>query len=179
MKLKTIITSILIFISTSCISQSDSSQKSFTYIEVYHSLTNTPGTFGDKSNLSIELGRQFDVFSIGFDLGMTTLSRYKHDSLHTSDGTYIEIRPNLNIFQQGKFTNTLTIGAGYVFGASENFLTELTSGIEYAYSDKLHFNIQFGQFFYSGLNSASSVSFFGTSISYYFSAYKSKQSILR
>ena len=149
------------------------------YIEVYHSITITPGTLADKSNLSIEFGKQFNVFSIGIDLGKTTLSKYKHDSLHTTDGNYIEIRPNLNIFQQEKFTNTLTIGIGYIFGASENQLFELASGIEYSMSNKIHLNIEYGQFFYSGKLSSSSVSFFGTSISYYFSEFKSKKSIIK
>ena len=178
MKSKFLIT-ILILISLSGISQDSSKQKSLTYLEIYHSITNTPGTFAGKSNLSIEIGKQFDVFSIGFNVGKTTLEKYQHDSLHASDGTYIEIRPNLNIFQQGKFTNTLTIGAGYIFGASENILTEVTSGIEYSYSETIHFNLQFGQFFYSGLNSASSVNFFGTSVSYYLKPYKHKNSIIR
>jgi hypothetical protein len=177
MKLKIITIVLLVILSLKAMSQD--STKGLTYVEVYHSLTTTPGTFVDRSNFSVEVGRQFDVFSIGLDLGMTTLSKYKHDADHTSDGTYVEIRPNLNIFQQGRFTNTLTIGAGYIFGASESFLTEFTSGIEYSYSDRLHYNVQFGQFYYSGLNSASSTNFFGMAVSYYFKPYKRKNSIIK
>ena len=81
---------------------------------------------------------------------------------------YLELRPNLNIFQQGKFTNTFTAGIGYILNAKENLLTELTSGIEYAYTQKLHFNVFFGQYFYSGKVSASNVTFFGISAMLYF-----------
>jgi hypothetical protein len=157
--------------------QSDTSKKkmSQTYIEIYYSLTNTAGTFAGKSNLSAEIGKQWDVFSLGFDIGKTTL-----DAIHGRDtSVYLEVRPNLNIFQQGRFTNTLTVGAGYVFSAKNNFLSELTSGIEYTASDHVHINVNFGQFYYSGRYTASSVTFFGSSVSYYFLPYKNRSSIIK
>ena len=144
-----------------------------TYISIAPSLTNTAGTLADKSNLSLEVGRQWDVFSMGFDIGKTTLSPV--GAKDTS--TYLEIRPNLNIFQEGKFTNTFTAGIGYIFGANESLLTEVTYGIEYAYTDRLHFNVDFGNYYYSGRLSASNVSFFGISGAYYFKANKPKSVI--
>jgi hypothetical protein len=75
---------------------------------------------------------------------------------------------NLNIFQVGKFTNTFTAGIGYIFNAEENLMTELTSGIEYAQSERFHINIVFGQYFYSGRYTASNVTFFGISGMWYF-----------
>lgn len=135
-----------------------------TYISLAPSLTNTAGTIGDKSNIALEVGRQWDVFSIGIDLGKTTLSR-----VTGRDTTvYLELRPNLNIFQQGKFTNTFTPGIGYIFHAKENMLIEFTSGIEYSYSQSFHLNVFFGQYFYSGLKSNSNVNFFGMSAVWYF-----------
>lgn len=134
-----------------------------TYISFAPSLTNTAGTIADKSNIAIEFGRQWDVFSLGLDLGKTTLS--KVTNLDTTN--YIEVRPSLNVFQQGKFTNTLTIGLGYVFNAKENLLTELTYGIEYAFTPKTHFNVFFGQYFYSGKVSASNATFLGISAMFY------------
>ena len=117
-----------------------------TYISLAPSLTNTAGTLSEKSNITLELGQQWDVFSLGIDIGKTTLTRIKG----RDTSAYIELRPNLNVFQQGKFTNTFTAGIGVVFNAKENLLTELTNGIEYAFSNKLHFNMFFGQYFYSG-----------------------------
>ena len=88
--------------------------------------------------------------------------------------TFFEFRPNLNVFQQGKFTNTFTAGIGYILNAKENLLTELTSGIEYAYSPQIHFNVYFGQYYYSGRYSDSNSTFFGISCMYYFSPNNSK-----
>jgi hypothetical protein len=136
-----------------------------TYISFAPSVTNSPGTFAEKSNWALEIGRQWDVFSMGLDIAKTSMGK-----VTGRDTTaYLELRPNLNVFQQGKFTNTFTAGIGYIFNAKENLMTELTSGIEYALNPKLHFNVFFGQYFYSGKESASSVTFFGVSAMWYFS----------
>ena len=153
---QTILPALLLFIFCQCTGQ--------TYILLAPSLTNTAGTIGEKSNIAIEIGRQWDVFSLGLDVGKTTMA--KVTGRDTTN--YLELRPNLNIFQQGKFTNTFTAGIGYIFNARENLMTELTSGIEYAQSDQLHINIYFGQYFYSGRYSASNVTFFGVSGMWYF-----------
>ena len=158
---KNLLLFLLITISNYCFCQ--------TYISVAPCLTNDAGTLWEKSNLAIELGRQWDVFSLGIDVGKTSLGK-----VTGRDTTaYLELRPNLNIFQQGKFTNTFTAGIGYIFNSKQNLMTELTSGIEYAYNDKLHLNIYFGQYFYSGKTAASNVTFFGLSVMYYFSPAKS------
>lgn len=133
------------------------------YISLAPSLTNTAGTLADKSNVAIEIGQQWDVFSLGIDIGKTTLS-----SVSTHDtSTYLQIRPSLNVFQEGKFTSTFTTGIGYIFRAKESLLTELTYGIEYAFTPKTHFNVFFGQYYYSGKESASNVTFFGISAMFY------------
>lgn len=135
-----------------------------TYVMLAPSFTNSAGTLMEKSNVALEIGRQWDVFSMGIDVGKTTMAK-----MHGQDtSVYLELRPNLNVFQQGKFTNTFTAGIGGIFNAKENFMTELTSGIEYACSEKLHFNVFFGQYFYSGRYSASDVTFFGLSAMLYF-----------
>ena len=138
-----------------------------TYFSFVPSLTNSPGTLAEKANFSFEAGRQWDCFSLGADIGKTSLG--KTEGRDTT--MYLEVRPNLNVFQQGKFTNTLTPGIGVIFNSKENFMTELTSGIEYAYSPWWHLNIYFGQYYYSGRTSASNVSFFGLSIMYFLKPY--------
>lgn len=141
-----------------------------TYVALAPALTNEAGTLAGKSNLSVELGRQWDVFSVGLDMGKTSLGRMKE-----KDTTlYLEMRPNLNVFQQGKFTNTFTAGIGVIFGAKENLMTELTSGIEYALNNTWHFNMYFGQYYYSGRTDASNTTFFGVSAMFYFSEFNSK-----
>ena len=147
---------VLSFVTVYCFGQS--------YISLATSLTNTAGTIAEKSNIAIEIGQQWDVFSLGLDLGKTTLSPVsKRDTSY-----YLELRPSLNVFQQGKFTNTFTTGIGYIFNAKENLVTELTYGIEYSFTPKVHFNAFFGQYFYSGKESASNVTFFGISAMLYF-----------
>lgn len=151
------------------------SARSQTYISLAPNITNDAGTFAEKANVAIELGRQWDVFSLGLDYGKTTLAK-----MHGKDtSNYLEIRPNLNIFQEGKFVNTFTAGIGYIFGAQESLMTELTSGIEYTANDHIHINVYFGQYYYSGRYAASSVTFFGVSAVYYFSASKPKSLISR
>lgn len=135
-----------------------------TYISLVPCLTNDAGTLAEKSNVSFEVGRQWDVFSIGLDIGKTSLGKVKG----RDTTAYLEIRPNLNVFQQDKFTNTFTAGIGYIFNSQQSLMTELTSGIEYAFNEKVHFNVYFGQYYYSGRVNASSVTFFGISAMLYF-----------
>lgn len=144
-----------------------------TYISLAPAITNDVGTFAQKSNMAFELGRQWDVFSLGIDYGKTTLG--KKNGADTA--SYVELRPNLNIFQQGKFTNTFTAGIGYIFNAKMNLMTEVTTGIEYTLDDQFHFNVFFGQYYYSGKMAASTVTFFGVSGMFYFSPSKSKSLI--
>src|ERR1043165_7986642 len=87
-----------------------------TYISLAPSIYNAPGKFGEKTTVDLEVGRQWDVFSLGFDLGKTNLGK-----VTGKDTTvYMEVRPNLNVLQQGKFTNTFTPGIGLVFGATQS-----------------------------------------------------------
>ena len=136
-----------------------------TYVSLAPSISNTAGSLAEKTNIAVEVGRQWDVFSLGLAIGKTSVQKqYGKDTT-----TFIELRPNLNVFQQGKFTNTFTAGIGYIFGAQESLLTETTLGIEYSYSAKIHFNVDFGQYFYSGRYSDSNATFFGISCAWYFS----------
>ncbi len=140
------------------------------YISLAPAITNDAGTLAGKSNIALEIGRQWDVFSLGLDVGKTSLGKV----LGRDTTAYLELRPNLNVFQQGKFTNTFTAGIGYIFNSKQHLLTELTSGIEYSYSEKWHFNVYFGQYYYSGREDASSVTFLGVSAMLYFSPSKSQ-----
>jgi len=140
-----------------------------TYVSLAPSLSNNAGTLGEKANFAFEIGRQWDVFSLGIDYGKTTLG--KMQGKDTSN--YLELRPNLNIFQQGRFTNTFTAGIGYIFNSQQSLMTELTSGIEYACNDQFHVNVYFGQYYYSGRTAASTETFFGVSAVWYFKPWNS------
>jgi hypothetical protein len=163
---KKYLAALFIIITNTCLAQ--------TYISVAPCLTNSPGTIWEKSNFAIEVGRQWDVFSLGLDIGKTSLGKVKG----RDTTAYLEIRPNLNIFHQGKFTNTFTAGIGYIFNSKQSLMTELTSGIEYAYNEQWHLNVYFGQYFYSGRTDASNVTFFGASVMFYFAPSNAKSLII-
>jgi hypothetical protein len=136
-----------------------------TYISLAPSISNQAGSLPDKININLEIGRQWDVFSLGLVVGKNSVAK----SVGKDTTTFFELRPNLNIFQQGKFTNTFTAGIGYIINAQESLLTELTYGIEYAYTPQIHFNVYFGQYYYSGRYSDSNSTFYGFSCFFYFS----------
>ena len=135
------------------------------YVSFAPALTNDVGTIAQKANVGIEVGKQWNVFSLGLVLGKTSLER---QVARDSSTTYLEIHPNLNVFQQGKFTSTITAGIGYVFNAKQSMLTEFTSGIEYSVNPQFHINISFGQYYYSGRFASSSSTFWGISGMFYF-----------
>ena len=143
------------------------------YVALAPALTNNAGTLAQKTNVTFELGKQWDVFSLGLDLGKTSIEKVKG----RDTTTYLELRPNLNVFQQGKFTNTFTAGIGYIFHSRQSFMTELTSGIEYAYNSQVHLNVYFGQYYYSGKYEASNTTFFGISGMFYFLPSRAKSLI--
>src|SRR3984957_10181027 len=144
-----------------------------TYISLAPSLSNNAGTFGEKANFAVEVGRQWDVFSLGIDYGRINLARVQGKDT----ANYLELRPNLNIFQQGRFTNTFTAGIGYIFNSQQSLMTELTSGIEYTCNDHIHINVYFGQYYYSGRFASSTETFFGISGVWYFTAAHQKSLI--
>ncbi len=155
---------ILLFIATGI------AGKSQTYISLMPGFYTGQGTVAQRTTFDMEIGRQWDVFSLGLDFGKTNLTK----QVGKDTTFYAEIRPNLNVFQQGKFTNTLTIGLGYVFGAKENVLTEFTTGIEYTPGTTFSYNVYFGTYYFSGEYSASSQNFFGVSAMYYFKQSKKR-----
>ena len=155
------------------------------YISASNTIYNSGGTFAEKCSPAIEVGKQFGPLSLGFDVGLTNLGKGKstdttNQNPHLERGIhalYLEVRPNINVFQQGKFTNTLTIGGGVCPFASQWFMTEISSGIEYAYSEIWHININFGQYYYSGKyssNFSNAPSFIGLNVIYYLKPFKVK-----
>jgi hypothetical protein len=135
-----------------------------TYLSFAPGIYNTGGTLRQKITADVELGRQWDVFSLGVDIGKTNLGRTEG----RDTTAYMELRPNLNVFQQGIFTNTFTAGIGFVFNAKQNLMTEFTSGIEITPGKRMSYNIYFGQYYFSGRDGMNSVTFFGLSAAFYF-----------
>ena len=127
---------------------------------------------GQRTTIGIEIGKQWDVISLGIDLGKTTLEKNAGNGdingVIPTGKWYIKLRPNLNVFQQGKFTNTLTIGIGYVFGSKQRMLNEFTTGIEYDPNPNFAYNINYGTYYFTGKGVSSNQVFFGFSIMYFY-----------
>ena len=121
---------------------------------------------------AIEIGKQWDVISVGLNIGKTTLEstrgRDTVSEVVPAGKWYLEARPNLNVFQQGKFSNTMTIGAGLVIGSDQFLMTELTTGIEYTPNSTYSYNINVGTYYFTGNGVGSNQVFFGASITKYF-----------
>jgi len=150
--MRNLFTILLLILTITCSSQ--------TYISLMPTFSTSQGTVAQRAGVALEVGKQLGPFSIGFDLGKTSLS-------NNDTTTYLEVRPNLNIFQQDKFTNTLTIGMGYVLRAEENVMTELSTGIEYTPNKRFSYNIFFGTCYYSGVHSNSNENYLAMSVMYY------------
>jgi len=185
---------ILMLLTTSFITAQNVNAPSVNYISFSPCITNEVGNFATKLSPTIEFGRQFqDMFTLGLAIGKTNLNRqilHSHtDSNYPqvdatankfSDDIYIEVRPNLNVFQVGNFVNTFTTGIGYVFGPTPSLMLEFTSGIEYSYADTIHFNIFYGNYYYSSFDSSPDApyhfnpTFVGFSVVKFFKPVKSK-----
>lgn len=144
------------------------------YVSPMLGLYTNAGTIAERLTPCIEFGKQWDVFSFGIDIGKTHMGQ--HSGADTT--SYVELRPSLNVFQQGKFSNTLTLGLGYVLNAQANLLTEFTTGIEYTPNKKYSYNVFFGTYYFSGNNAAYSNNFFGASVMYYFNNVTQKKGLL-
>jgi hypothetical protein len=140
------------------------------YIAPSYGFYTNSGTLALRSSPNIEIGLQWNVISLGLDIGKTHLDQ----KAGRDTTTYFQIRPNLNVFQQGKFTSTLTFGIGYVPNARENILIENTTGIQYSPNPKWSYNLFFGTYYFSGVESARNQSFIGFSMMYYFLPKKKK-----
>jgi hypothetical protein len=168
---------ILSFLLLSIISNAqDSNRTSQTYIAIQPSFYSTlnggvlRSSPSQRTTFDIEIGRQWDVISLGLDIGKTTLQKQGsyYDSSTPVGKWYLEIKPNLNVFKQGKFTSTLTIGFGYVFNSNQPMMNEFTTGVEYDANPSWCYNVNFGTYYFTGNGISTNQSFFGFSIVYLF-----------
>lgn len=91
----------------------------------------------------------------------------------------LKILSTINVFSKGKFSQALTLGAGHVFGAKQNFLTEFTNSINFAPSDRLVLTVYQGNYFFDGKLSTSKAQFMGLSVTFNFIKPNSKTEQLR
>lgn len=158
---------LIIFLFTTFTSNSQISDTiySVAYVSFAPCITSEIGPVQNKFSPTLEIGKQFDgILTLGLSIGKTNCSNKAIDDI------YLEFRPNLNIFQLGRFSNTITPGVGYVFGPNTALMLECTAGIEYTCNEKTHINVFFGNYYYSSFSTDVNVTqhysptFFGFSI---------------
>ena len=71
----------------------------------------------------------FGIFDIGVAFGHLNLQK-----IDTS--WFIEIRPTINIFSKGRFSEVLCLGAGYKPNSEQKFLTEICNSINFNITNK-------------------------------------------
>lgn len=122
---------------------------------------NTHGGFSKRFAPGVEFGRTYGIFDIG--LGIGRLSSMGRDTEQ-----YIEFRPTLNIFSQGRFAEGLCLGGGYVFNSKQALMTEICNSINFNITTKVAVAVTQGYIFYDGTNSSRSTQYMGFSFTYNF-----------
>jgi hypothetical protein len=97
--------------------------------------------------------------------GMFNTLSSGRDTVH-----YIEIRPTINIFSQGRFAEGLCLGGGYIFKAKQGLMTEICNSINFNISTKVAVAITQGYYFFDGTNSSRSAQYMGFAFTYNFLA---------
>ena len=146
--------------------ESDTSKENkeprYYYISVIaDAYVNTRGGFAKRFAPSVEFGRTYGIFDIGLATGGVS-------SLGRDTSRYIELRPTLNIFAQGRFAEGLCLGAGYIFRAKQALITEICNSINFNVTTKVALAITQGYVFFDGTNSNRSAQYIGLTFTYNF-----------
>ena len=161
-----------IIIFNNCYSQEREKEPHYYYLTIGTSVyTNTPGSFNEKVFILTEFGRTFGIFDIGIAEGRLNLAKAMNG---IDSNWFAEVRPTINVFSKGRFSESFTLGAGYIFNRKENFLTEITNCINFAPNDKLSISVCQGNYFFDGRLSTSKAQFMALAVTFNFIKKKSK-----
>ena len=119
--------------------------------------TNTIGTFNRRISPSLEYGYTFGIFDLGLATGKLNL--IKNDT-----SWFAEIRPTINIFSKGRFSEALCLGAGYRINAAQGFMTEICNSINFNISILWSVSIIQGYYFFDGKTSNTNAQFMGINV---------------
>ena len=126
---------------------------------------NTKGGMAKRFSPGVEFGRTYGIFDVGLATGAINSIASGRDT-----SRYLEFRPTINIFSQGRFAEGLCLGAGYIFGAKQAFVTEICNSINFNITVNVALAITQGYVFYDGTNSNRSGQYMGLSFTYNFLA---------
>jgi len=159
---KTFVSVLFSIITIAAFSQEREKEPHYTYLSLGASVyTNTPGSFNQKAFMTAEAGRTFGIFDIGLLVG-------KRNFIKSDTSWFTEVLPTINVFSKGRFSEALTLGAGYMINAKENFLTEITNSINFAPSNNWVISVFQGNYFFDGRLSTSKAQFMGLSTTFNF-----------
>lgn len=122
---------------------------------------NTHGGFAKRFAPALEFGRTYGIFDIGLATGR--LNSLGRDTTH-----YIEFRPTINIFSAGRFAEGLCLGAGYIFQAKQQLMTEICNSINFNISTRVAVAVTQGYAFFDGTNNSRTGQYMGFSFTYNF-----------
>lgn len=125
---------------------------------------NTKGGFNRRFSPSIEFGRTYGIFDLGLSTG--ELNSAGHATGDTA--RFVELRPTINIFSKGRFSEGLCLGAGYVFSAKQGLMTEICNSINFNVSPNVALAIVQGYYFFDGTNSSRNTQYMGLNLTYNF-----------
>lgn len=122
---------------------------------------NTHGGFAKRFAPAVEFGRTYGIFDIGLATG-------RLNSLGPDTARYIEFRPTINIFSAGRFAEGLCLGAGYIFQAKQQLMTEICNSINFNISTRFAVAVTQGYAFFDGTNNSRTGQYMGFSFTYNF-----------
>lgn len=128
-----------------------------------HAFVNTKGGFAKRFSPSLEIGRTYGIFDIGLATGKLNSSAGSRDT-----SRYLEFRPTINVFSKGRFAEGLCLGGGYVFGAKQGLMTEISNSINFNVNVNLEVAVVQAYMFFDGTNDSRSAQFMGINITYNF-----------
>lgn len=124
---------------------------------------NTKGGFARRFAPSMEFGRTYGIFDIGLALG-----RLNSVSSGSDTSKFIELRPTINVFSKGRFSEALCLGAGYVIKAKQGLMTEICNSINFNISETVAIAVVQGYCFFDGTNSSRNAQYMGFNLTYNF-----------
>ncbi len=121
------------------------------------------GGFKQRFSPSFEFGRTYGIFDIGLASG-----RFSYVKKGADTTRFIELRPTINIFSKGRFSEALCFGAGYIFKAKQGMMTEICNSINFNITEIWTLSFLQGYYFIDGTNDNRSTQYMGLNVTYNF-----------
>lgn len=149
--MKKVLLVLMLSISTAVFSQ--------TYVSAGASFYNGTGNFGNKGMVTAEVGKQWDVLSVGLAGGVTQFDGGK---------AFAEICSSVTVFQKGKVSVAPVIGVGYIFDSNTHYLVEYGAAGTLSINKNWSASLSTGVYHFNGGNAYGKATFTGLGLTYSF-----------